>query len=234
MLKFAKSVPYIPDPARSRPHITAEQRNQAAETPPHVVPFQCKPWVDGQSIGWTLFYGWLTPITITGTEAGGIVIGNLEQLSAETQQPKIADQFAADHFGLSTGYTLQTPPGWLSLIMPATSPPPHLRALTGVIESDWYPRQLFLVFEIPPPGVTIALDYQMPLARVVVVPRQAGWQAQPLTDTEKAALEAQRSRYLAEEAQAPRWTAAGGAEFTHLYKQWSRRYQPPEQPADDA
>jgi len=57
MLKFSKSAPYIPDPVRARPEISDEDRARAAENPPQVVPFHCKPWLDGQALGWTLFYG---------------------------------------------------------------------------------------------------------------------------------------------------------------------------------
>lgn len=232
MLKFAKSVPYIPDPQRSRPHVTAADRAAAAEQPPQAVPFHCKPWVDGQSLGWTLFYGWLTPITITGGPDGRIAVTNLAQLAAETQQPAIVDQFAAAHFGIGTGYTLQTPPGLVALILPPVDPPPHLETIVGVVETDWYPRQLFLVFRTPAPGVAVSLDYRMALARVVLVPRHDGLQAQPLDDVELAALAEQAAAYDRDEATSPtRWTAAGGATFAHVYKQWSRRRQ---ESADDA
>lgn len=224
MLKFAKSVPYIPDPARSRPHITDEQRASGAETPPQPMPYHCKPWVDGQALGWTLFYGYLSPIEIVGVGAGNIEVVGLEQLAAETQQPKIVHQFAPGHFGIGCGLTLRTPPALNSLIIPAANPPANLRAVTGLIESDWYPRQLFLVFESPMAGQTIKLDYEMALARVVLVPRHDGWDATELAASELVELERERQQYLADEADSPSsWTAANGETFTKVYKQWSRR-----------
>lgn len=225
-LKFAKSVPYIPDPVRSKPLITDEQRALAAQEPPVVVPFHCKPWVDGQTMGWTLFYGYLTPVTIRLGDNGRIAVENGAQLAAETGQPRIIDQFAQGHFGIGSGYTLQTPPGFVSLLLPATQPPPGLHALTGVIETDWYPRQLFLVFQTPAPGVAIFLDRGMALARVVVVPRGDGWQLRPFTPAELADVQAREAAYIAEEQSTPsRWQDASGATFTHLYKQWSRQQQ---------
>jgi hypothetical protein len=225
LLKFAKSVPYLPDPARSRPHITAADKDRGSANPPHAVPYHCKPWVDGQTVGWSLMYGFITPISITGQADGSIVVENLEMLVQETRQPHIVSNFAQGHFGIGSGYTLQTPPGFVSLLMPATQPPAGLEALTAVIETDWYPRQLFLVFHIPPPGVQIFLDRGMELARVVVIPRQE-WEARPFTSEELAVLDKRQQQYLDEEKTTPtRWTSASGDQFTHLYKQWSARFR---------
>jgi hypothetical protein len=226
MLKFAKSAPYLPDPARSRPLITDADKERGSVNPPHVVPYHCKPWVDGQTAGWTLYYGFLTPITIRSHADGRLHVQNLEQLGRETQQPQIVSQFAAGHFGLGCGYTLQTPPGYVSLIIPATRPPAGLEALTAVIETDWYPRQLFLVFRLPPVGVEIFLDRGMELARVLVIPRQEGLEARSFTTDELANLHQHEQQYLAEEQTTDsRWTAASGDEFTHLYRQWSTRHR---------
>ena len=134
------------------------------------VPYVPDPAASG--LGWTLSYGYLTPITLTGGEAGRLEVENLEQLTKETGQPHIIDQFAPEHFGIGSGYTLWTPPGYVSLILPPANPPGNLSLVTGVIESDWYPLQLFLVFQRPAAGDQIRLDYGMALAQVVIVPRQ--------------------------------------------------------------
>lgn len=153
MLKFVKNVPYVPDPL---------------------------PADDGVP-GWTLSYGYLTPITIKGSGDGRIEVENLAQLAQETGEPRIVDQFAPGHFGLGSGYTLWTPPDYVSLILPPAEAPGNLDVVTGVIESEWYPLQLFLVFRVPPAGLAINLDYGMALARVVVAPRQADWTAELVT-----------------------------------------------------
>ncbi|GAB4580970.1 MAG: hypothetical protein Fur0022_37150 [Anaerolineales bacterium] len=226
MLKFSKAAPYIPDPARSRPNITDEDRARAVEDPPQVVPFQCKPWVDGQSIGWTLYYGYITPIGIYGLGEGKIEVENLFQLVRETNQERVVDQFARGHFGIGTGYRLRTPPGFVSLILPPAHPPEGLVTLTGIIETDWYPRQLFLVFRAPEKGVRVSLDYKMEIARVVVIPRMEGQKAEPLSAEELEAIREDARRYKEEETTTPtRWKAASGDTFTHLYKEWSQRYR---------
>lgn len=226
MLKFAKSVSYIPDPSRSRPFIPDSDKDKAAATPPAAVPFHCKPWLDGQSAGWTLFYGYLTSVTITAEENGRIQVKNLATLAQETNQPRIIEQFADSHFGLGTGYTLQTPPGFVSLLLPASQAPAGLEAITGIVETDWYPRQLFMVFRVPPPTVAITLDYKMPLARVLVIPRPEQLDIRPLDEAEQAILAEREAAYLAEEATSPtRWQDDAGHTFTHLYKQWSAQYR---------
>jgi hypothetical protein len=206
--------------------ISDDDKAKAAATPPAAVPFHCKPWLDGQSVGWTLFYGYLTSVTITAEENGRIQVQNLPTLAKETNQPHIIEQFAESHFGLGTGYTLQTPPGFVSLLLPAPQAPTGWAAITAVVESDWYPRQLFAVFRVPAPGVSITLDYNMPLLRVVVMPRQEQMEIRPLDPTEQAALAQREAAYVAEEATTPsRWVDNHGNIFTHLYKQWSSSYR---------
>ncbi|HNB54057.1 MAG TPA: DUF6065 family protein, partial [Anaerolineales bacterium] len=220
MLKFAKAAPYMPDPARSRPNISDEDRTRATEVPPQVVPFQCKPWLDGQAVGWTLFYGYVTPIGILGVGEGKIEVENLFQLTRETNQERVVDQFARGHFGIGTGYTLRTPPGFVSLILPPSTPPPGLETVSGVIETDWYPRSLFLVFRTPEKGVRLSLDYKMELARVVVIPRMDGQKAEAMSPEEWQAVRAEARAYQEEEKTTPsRWKAASGDAFTHLYKE---------------
>lgn len=226
MLKFAKAAPYIPDPERSRPLITESDKVRGAHDPPFPAPYMCKPWSDGQRIGWTLFYGFLTPITIVGLGDGRVEIENKEQLARETNQTRIGDHFTQGYVGIGVGYTLKTPPGFVSLIIPPTQPPPGLETVPCVIESDWYPRQLFLLFRAPAEGVRVALDHKDEIARVVVVPRIEGVTAEPMTAEELEEIEQRRQSYLEEEKTTPtRWQAATGDTFTHLYKEWSKRYR---------
>ena len=127
MLKFAKGAPYIPILVRSRPYISENEKELAFEPVPFAMPGHCKPWLDGQTIGWTLFLeGFLTPITIHGLDDGTIRVENGEALSRETGQPLVTHQFATGYFGLGSGYTLQTPPGLVSLFIPANRPPAGL------------------------------------------------------------------------------------------------------------
>jgi hypothetical protein len=188
MLKFAKAAPYIPDPVRSRPLITDDDKERGSLDPPYPVPYLCKPWADGQRVGWTLFYGFLTPITIVGLGDGRAEILNKEELARETNQKRVGDHFAPGYVGLGIGYTLKTPPGFVSLIIPPTQPPSGLETVPFIVESDWYPRQIFLVFRVPSAGVQIPLDHKDELARVVVVPIHEQLTADPMSAEEFEAL----------------------------------------------
>ena len=224
-LKFHKTPIYVPDPTRAKPFITAEEQTRAAENPPWPVPFHCKPWVDGQTAGWTLYYGYLTPIVVRGLGGGRIAVDNLEQLARETNQPKVVDQFADGYFGLSTGYYFQTPVGFASLFIPSPHAPAGLHLLTAVLETAWYARPIFLVYHAPAEGEQVALDYKQPIGRVLVVPLPSQTEAQAMTAEEVAALQTEEQAYLAEERTTPhKWTAATGASFTHLYKIKAREH----------
>lgn len=226
MLKFAKATPYIPDPERSKPLITEDDKVRGAHNPPYPAPYMCKPWADGQRIGWTLFYGFLTPIAIVGLGNDRAEIENKEELARETNQKRVGDHFAPGYVGLSVGYTLKTPPGFVTLIIPPTRPPQGLETVPFVVESDWYPRQIFLVFRAPAAGVRIPLDHKDQLARAVVVPRHEKLTAEPMNAEELAEVEQSRLTYLEEEKTTPtRWVAATGDPFTRLYKEWSNRYR---------
>lgn len=226
MLKYAKLVPYLPDPVRSRPAISDSERERARAVPPHAVPAHCRPWLDGQTVGWTLFYGFATPVQVVGQPDGLIRVEGNELLERETGQPRTIDQFAPGYFGVSTGYTISTPAGYVSLFLPATQPPAQLAMLTAVIETDWYPRPLFLVYHAPPPGVAISLQHGAEIGRVVPIPRLAEHTAEPLQGDELARITAAAEQYTAEERTTPhRWTSAAGQTFTHLYKLKAAQYR---------
>jgi hypothetical protein len=148
VLRFAKALPYLPDPAPA---------DDAAQ---------------GSALGWTLSYGYLTSVSISGRGDGGIIVRNLAQLVRETGQERIIDQFAVGYFGLGSGYSLITPAGLVTLIIAHPHSPAGLGIVTGLIETDWYPRQLFVVCNVPGPGVQIDLEFAAPLAHILAVPRQ--------------------------------------------------------------
>ena len=224
MLKYVKLAPYMPSPTRCKPHITQEQRDLAAGKPPTPVPHHCKPWLDARSIGWTLYYPFLSAITLRGTADGKVEADNIEKLQRETDQPDIISQFAPGHFGLSTGMAFKTPPGIMSLITPPEEPQPNLTLIPGLIETDWYPRQVFLVFQMLPPRVEVKLAYRTPIARMIPVPRLESSQAQEMSDEEKVQWEEEREAYKLAVAESPTaWQDSMGQTFTNEYKIHSRK-----------
>lgn len=226
LLKFHKAVFYMPDLVRAKPLVTDEDRQLAAQDPPYPVPFHCKPWVDGSTAGWTLFYGFLTPLTIVGLADGQVRIDGIDQLQAETRAIQQAHVFAKGLFSLSTGYKLHTSPGMVTLLISPSQPPAGYEPLTAVVETDWFPKDIFLAVKAPAEGETIELEYKSELARAIVVPRQDTTQAVAMDDAEVEAIMASEAEYLEAQRTTPtRWRAATGDEFTHLYKQRSREYR---------
>lgn len=224
MLKFIKAAPYFPDLSPATPFVTPEDRERAAQEPPEAVPYHCKPWIDGQSLGYTVRYGYLTPVTIVGLGNDEVRFDNADATARERPNNKpVVEMFARGHFGFASGYILKTPPGYVSLVLPPNNPPPNLHMLTAVIETDWYPKPVFLVFATPPRDVSITLDYQTELARVVVIPRPKREKAQPLTEADLAEYDAANAAYKAESQSLEGWRDVHGYKFTHLYKVWSQR-----------
>lgn len=227
MLKFHKPAVYFPDLKRSRPQVTDQERAIGSETPPHIVPYQCKPWTDGQLAGWSVPYGFLTSVTIVGLGEGRIEVENLKQLRAELNFPVDPIlNFAPGYFSLGTAYSLLTPAGMVTLTMPPTYPAgPNFSPLPSVVETDWFPRTLFLVYRALPKGQRLTLDYGLELARIVVIPRQDGLKAEPMSDEELTQLDEREKGYRQTERQPEnRWQSASGLEFSHTYRIWSRRY----------
>jgi hypothetical protein len=225
MLKFHKWAVYFPDPIPLKPPINDEDRRKMAADPPIPTPLHCKPWVDGQTLGWTLSYGYLSPMTLVDLGDNQFEIRDDEQLMKERSGEAVIGRFADTHFGFASGYILQTPPGFVTYIAPTKNAPANLRAIEGVVETDWYPRSIFFVFETPARDEVIKLDYGDELVRVIIVPRHQKMQAEPLTETELAAVYTEQDRYKAEKATSPTiWTAANGLTFDHVYKQWSKDF----------
>lgn len=223
MLKFSKFAAYCPDPALAKAHITEEHKARAAATPPEIAPFHCKPWVEGQSVGYTLFYGFITPLTLRN-EGGKLLVENLEPLKQEFNGHSPIDQFDRDYFLIDPGLILKTPPGQVSLILPANHPPDNLHALTAVLETDWYPNPIFLVFKLPQEGQVIRLDYKNELVRAVVIPRPQRTAALPMDEADLAEYDRLHEQYKAEKkAITPRWQDAKGRVRTQLYQAWSHR-----------
>lgn len=233
LLRYHKQFVYLPDPEPSRSAVTDEMRRLAAHEPPFPVPLHCKPWLDGQTVGWTLFYGYLTPLGVRTLPDGTLQPDNLAQLKAEAQTAQLVETIADGYFTLATGYKLRTEPGCVCLILPPTRPTPGYEVLTAVLETDWFAKEVFLTMRTPPPGSSYELAYRAELARVVVIPRLETAALRPFTAEEIAESAAAEAAYRAEEQTTPtRWRAANGHEFTHLYKQYARAHRLPRRTGD--
>lgn len=221
MLRYSKSLPYLPDLARPRPNVTEQDKARAAADPPLPVPFHCKPWLDGQTIGWTLFYGYQTTVRLRRSAGERPVAENLAQLDEESGRADTVI-LSDGSLRLATGYSFGSPAGLVTLLMPANRPVAGLSLEVACLDTEQQYRPVSLVFRMAAEG-EVCLTAGVELARAVLIPRHESLQAQSLTGEELAALQQREADYRAEEQTTPtRWTAATGDSFTHLYKVWSR------------
>jgi hypothetical protein len=226
MIQFTKAAEYIPDPVRSRPVISEKDRILAAADPPYPVRLHCKPWMDGQAVGWTLFYGYLTPITVVGLGNNEFYVDNLEQLKAESQVENIIMPLVGGYFGIpATGYTFLTEPGIISLILPAPHAPLGLLLEPGIIETDWYPLEMPVVFKVPPEGERVTLDYKMEIGRLVPIPRLEAMTLTEMTEANHIALLERRQTYIEERGKYHGMTVQMGGVIKQSYKKWSAEYR---------
>src|SRR5262245_23570420 len=186
MLRFVKSLPYLPDLARSRPNVTEQDRAGAAADPPFPVPFHCKPWVDGQMIGWTLFYGYRTAVTLHRLAGGRLIAENLAQLDEENGRPNTIT-LTGDSVHLETGYSFGSPAGPVTLLIPANRPVPGLLLEIACLETEQPYRPVSLAFRMLAAG-EVSLTAGVELARAVLIPRPELGQAFPLAGEELTAL----------------------------------------------
>ncbi len=227
MIKYHKSFVYLPDPTRSRPNIPESHRKLAAQSPPMPLPLHCKPWMDEQLLGWTFYYGYLTSIKLIGLPDGKVEVENMERLQTES---KVDDIFRTNFFGgyvgiSATGYSISTPPGIVSLMMPATNPPSELITLPAILETDWYPRELVALFQAPGVGEQVSIQYGDELVRILPIPRIDEEEGlEQMTDEEAAELLARREIYAEDERTAKGQMTQSGGRLKRVYPRWSRKY----------
>ena len=223
MLKYTKVIPYVPTPTRSRPNIPHDDLELAKLDPPMPLKLHCKPWLDEQSLGWTFYYGYLTPITITGLGDNEIHIENLEQLKAESRVPDIMRKvFGSNHLGITAiGYMVSTPQNIVSLMLPPTHPPDNMHVIPAVLETDWYPRELVTLFKVPAKNETIHLEYKTELMRLVPIPRFDNQELIEMSEEELSTHMAENNRYLQDEKNTEGRLTQSGTHMKRIYPKWS-------------
>ncbi len=78
------------------------------------------------------------------------------------------------------GMLFQTPPGWNLMIMgPINSPKDGLRALSGVIETDWSPYTFTMNWKLTRPGLAVSFAKGEPIAQLMPVHRDSVTRFQP-------------------------------------------------------
>jgi hypothetical protein len=206
--------------------ISLEVPGFAGENRRYEVPqaWQCKPWVDANSIGIELYWGIKTDVVIESKDGTTAIIGG--DYARETGSKNTISQFAPGHYGINTSCQLVMPQGWGGLILPHPRwfmDPFHttLPYITpGLIEFDWWPRLFFVVAQVPPPGVHHVYRYGEPFCQVVPVPVATTLKVRECTAEERARYQEQ-DRFIGQHYNALSthvWKAASGKQFGNIYK----------------
>ena len=224
MLKYTKTASVVPDLVRAIALVTDSDRIRAAKEPPQVVPFHCKPWLDGQLFGWTVNWWQSDVASIKYSQELGL---NMDWGSAALKAKiPFLPRENSDYFLVDSGYQLMTEPGYSTLTISANRLLPGLQLLSSTINTDQALTDLILKIKLPEAGQTLVIKRGDELARIIVVSRERNRRIEPMNEKDFRDL-AQLERKCAEEERVTptRWISAEGYEFTHLYKEWSRHHR---------
>jgi hypothetical protein len=220
--------PQVPPPQHVRLDIPGWA---GAKDPTTAQPWECKPFVDGSTLGLELRWGLRSSVVVTSKDGINALFSG--DFATETACPTTFSQFAPYHYGVNMHMAIRTPPGWGLMVLPhpkwfaspySTSVP---YALPGVIEFDWWPCQFFLVYRVPPPGLNQIFAYGEPVAQLVPVPMQPSFKLQEMNEQEAAQNERQealiRDHFL--ELSTVKRTMPNGKQFGNVYKVLGAEYR---------
>ncbi|MFO0548331.1 MAG: hypothetical protein U0271_08095 [Polyangiaceae bacterium] len=186
-------------------------------------PIDCKPWVDGQTSGWDLFFSMDVTFMVADIERG--------LFSVPPEMSGKIGAFGPFHLGVYTGVRIRTAPGWVTMIDRVADPKIReslpFSTETAILETDWY--IWFKNFIVIRPDLSrlavmdaITIERGTPLCRVRVIPRLELIESAEFSEEDYAELKRAQDDYtqteLAMNAQ-QRFRAAGPkALFYPLYK----------------
>lgn len=219
LIRYSKPDQSFPPLIRAKPTISEhEQRLKRAPRPP-AVPSHCRPWIDANSYGLILLFPYMASVSVEGRE-GDVPIVEIDSGPKRLRYRDIISNFSRTHFGLATQYCLLTEPGIGLFIsrVPDGYPSPA-EPVRGLIETWWYPKPLFLVFEAPLPSQRITFRYGDPLCTLMPVLCETAT-TREMTPAEAEQFRINRQQYEEYLAHHPdlRWTSAEGEGFSRQYK----------------
>ncbi len=196
--------------------------------------WHCPPFVEASTYGLELTYPYETECQVVNDngdirfewdfakEPGGMLTGN--EFGAFFPRP-------AKYYLFTTNIDLQAPPGYVI----RTNPHPRFftddtgtvpLAMMGHIRTEWWPKVLFVVFRVPPPGQRHIFRKGEAYVQLLAVPHGADYKATRMTPAEDARrneMEAQigmAGAYIAGNV----WHNPSGQEFKDHYRVMGRAF----------
>lgn len=224
LLTYARLREQYPPVEPLRVELTAGERRLARLDRPPALPHHCKPWMDARRLGFMLRYPYEATLRVRAASDGAIAFSYDSHGTAASAGVAVST-FAASHFSMRAGYRFRTPRPFSLMTLPLPDAPSiRPRVVTGIVETWWYPRPLFIVFENPTPGEELVLSYGEPVC--ALVPVVLGHvEAREMTSEEAACCSDEDERYRQEsDAMAGMsWASLEGVGFSRRYKFFSNR-----------
>lgn len=155
-------------------------------------PWHCPPFVDGSTYGLEFVYPFDSEVRVRNVDGDAVFDCDFsgEPPPFGVSFPPFL-QFAPGHYGFTSSLDIEAPPGYVIRIEP------HPRfftdhtgsvpvAVTGHIQSEWWPKIFFIVFKTPRPGETHVFRKGEPYAQLILVPRRINYDIQPMSEAEAA------------------------------------------------
>jgi Tfp pilus assembly protein PilF len=198
-------------------------------------PWHCRPFVDAATYGLELVYHYEKECHVIN-ENGKVRFewdyANEPGVKLSGDEFGLFDTKPARFYSFQASVDVQAPAGYVV----QTQPHPRFftddsgtvaPALIGHVQTEWFPKPLFLVFKIPAPGQGHIFRKGEPYAQIIFVPRQMTCRATPMTPDEQ-----QHRRKLWGDMQTSKsyiatnvWHESDGAEANNYYKVLARAFE---------
>lgn len=212
-----------PDITRVSPRISEADRLILLQKKPPAIAAHCKPWIDAESYGLVVPYPYDVSLRILGLQDGNvkIVVNDGLSLTGEQEPPPVS-AFAPGHWSIKAGYRFLTdrPIGLLT----RRHRDQRAVAVEGIIETWWYSRPPFIVFQNPGFGECFSFHKGDPLCLLLPVIADT-WTIgkMPLLQVQNQERKAERYTDESQARDDILWESDRGQWFSRLYKEVSRK-----------
>jgi hypothetical protein len=193
-------------------------------------PWQCKPFVDGNTAGFEV--SWPIDCEILIESEDGVKANISDTWSEITKNESSVSQFADGHIGINTNFRFKFPKGWSGLIMPhpkwfadpySTNLP---FVIPGMLEFDWWHRYFFLVLRCPPPGKKIMIRPNEPFFQVIPFKRHR-FSLRSMNESESQESNEQDALITKHysDISSHNWQTKDGKKFGNIYKVLSAEFK---------
>jgi Tfp pilus assembly protein PilF len=191
-------------------------------------PWHCPPFVEASSHGFELVYPYEAECRVAND--GGTIRFDWDRGRPPAEVPSNGEfgvfaPLPPQFYFFGTSVDLQAPPGYLLRTQPHprfyTDPTGTVpAALAAHVRTEWWPKRLFVVFKVPPPGGHHVFRKGDPYVQVNLVPDKVGYNLVPMTPDEAARRRELEHAILVAAPYIARnvWHNPGGDEFSDHYK----------------